>query len=101
MTAEFTFYALFIMLTISMGVVFQFCLGRIKKLSNDIKKVNQSINKIHVEMYENRSEMKNIKSTTKSRPVFRKGKTLTGNLELEYYGRSAQTKAIFHVDKES
>ena len=101
MTAEFTFYALFIMLTISMGVVFQFCLSRIKKVSNDIKKANQSISKLHAEMYENRNKMKNIKEKAHSRPVFRKGKTLSGNLELEYYGKSAQTKAIFYVDKES
>tara|TARA_Y100000114_G_scaffold154042_1_gene175225 strand:- start:983 stop:1288 length:306 start_codon:yes stop_codon:yes gene_type:complete len=100
-TAEFTFYALFIMLTISMGIVFQFCLSRIKKVSNDIKKANQSISKLHAEVYENRNKMQNIKASTHSRPVFRKGKTLSGNLELEYYGKSAQTKAIFYVDKES
>ena len=33
MSQEFTFYALFILLTVSMGVVFQFMLAKIKALN--------------------------------------------------------------------
>ena len=97
MTAEFTFYVLFLMLTISMGVIFQFGLGRIKKLQKDIKKMNESIVILHSHVNKSSEAVKNIK-TSMHRPVFRKGKTIKGDLELEYYGRSAQTKAIFHID---
>ena len=98
MTGEFTFYALFVMLTISMGVIFQFGLSQIKKIQKDIRKMNESIVRLHTHARESSETVSSIKSSMKQ-PVFRRGKTIKGDLELEYYGRRAQTKAIFHIDK--
>ena len=103
MTAEFTYYALFLMLAVTTGIVFQFSLGRIRKLQKDIKKMNASIVKIHQELQSNRSEVNHIKSKAKSNvvPFRRRHRRLEGNLELEYQGSRASTRAIFHVDDET
>ncbi len=91
------------MLTVATCIVFQFALGQIGKLKKDISKINANINLLHSEVYNNKSQMKRIKTTrsTPSKPVFRRGKTVSGNLELEYQGARAQTKAIFYIDKET
>lgn len=97
MTSEFTYYALFLMLALTTGVVFQFFLGQLKKIKTDILKMNGSIVKMHTELSKSRQN----NNTRYPNPTFRRGKTVSGNLELEYHGRSAQTKAIFHIDKET
>ena len=101
MSAEFTYYALFAMLALTTGVVFQFFLTQLSKMKKDIKKTNESIAKIHQEVY----NIKNTKSSTsRSRSnviPFRRHKKLEGNLELEYQGSKASTRAIFHVDSET
>jgi len=101
MSGEATFYVLFIMLTLSMGLVFQFILGRIKKISNDTKKLNESIVKLHQEAYQNRNSSK--KSTYQKPQSSRslRNKQLSGNLSLEYQGQKAITRATFYIDKES
>ena len=60
MSAEFTYYALFAMLALTTGVVFQFFLTQLSKMKKDIKKTNESIAKIHQEVY----NIKNTKSST-------------------------------------
>jgi hypothetical protein len=97
MTSEFTYYALFLMLALTTGVVFQFFLGQLKKIKTDILKMNASIVRMHTEL----SKTRQNKNTQRLSPTFRRGKTVSGHLELEYGGRSAQTKAIFHIDKET
>lgn len=103
MTGEFTYYALFLMLSVTTGVVFQFYLGQIKKLKKDIAKMNASIVKLHQELRSQGNEVTNIKSKRKSNviPFRRRHRRLEGNLELEYQGSKASTRAIFHVDDES
>lgn len=103
MTGEFTFYALFLMLSITTGVIFQFYLGQIRKLKKDITKMNGSIVKIHQELRNQGNEVTNIKSKRTSNviPFRRRHRRLEGNLELEYQGSKASTRAIFHVDDES
>ena len=103
MTAEFTYYALFIMLAITTGVIFQFSIGQIRKMKKDIRKMNASIVKIHTELRSHGNEVANIKTKSKSNviPFRRRHRRLEGNLELEYQGSKASTRAIFHVDDES
>jgi hypothetical protein len=102
-SAEFTYYALFLMLAVTTGVVFQFCLGRLKKIQKDIAKMNASIAKLHYELRDNGKIVNQIKSQHKGNviPFRRKNKRLAGNLELEYQGSKASTRAIFHIDDES
>ena len=85
------------MLTVSMGVVFQFILGRIKKINKDIAKVNSSVSKLHEELFQNRNSI--AKSSQQKNKSY-KNKQLTGNLELEYNGSKAYTRATFYIDKE-
>ncbi len=101
MSGEATFYILFIMLTLSMGLVFQFILGRIKKISLDIKKINESIAKLHQEAHQNRnnSRRSTVQKTQNTRSL--RNKQLSGNLSLEYQGQKAITRATFYIDKES
>ena len=103
MSAEFTYYALFLMLALTTGIIFQFCLGRIKKVQKDIMKMNASISKLHQSIRNQSSEVANVKSKVKSNviPFRRRHRRLEGNLELEYQGSRASTRAIFHVDEES
>ena len=105
MSGEFTYYALFVMLAISTGVVFQFFLGQIRKVKMDIAKMNKSIVKMHTEIRNNTSQTASTRDAIrKSRSnviPFRRNRRLEGNLELEYQGAKAQTRAIFHVDDES
>lgn len=100
MSAEFTYYALFAMLALTTGIVFQFFASQISKLKKDIRKTNKSIANIHRDVF----ELKNTKNTPKKRSnviPLRRHKKLEGNLELEYQGSKASTRAIFHVDSES
>ena len=103
MSAEFTYYALFLMLAITTGVVFQFFLGRLRKIQKDIAKMNASIVRLHYELRNNGKAVDQIKSQHKSNviPFRRRNKRLAGNLELEYQGSKASTRAIFHIDDES
>ena len=102
MTLEFTFYTLFIMLSIAIGVIFQFCLGQIKKTKKDILKVNASINKIHQELQHSRRDSSNKSQNKRNTERFsrKRGSVLTGCLELEHQGARAQTNAIFYVKEE-
>ena len=103
MTSEFTYYALFVMLTISVGVIVQFFLGSIRKLNKDIKKINQSINNIHSELYSSRDRAQK----PAPKVIYHQGKTslknrtLRGDLELEYQGSRAITSATFRIDKDT
>lgn len=105
MTGEFTYYALFLMLSVTTGIIFQFYLGQIRKMKEDITKMNASIVKLHQELRSQGSEVAQIKSKSTSNVIpFRRPSTgqrlLKGNLELEYQGSKANTRAIFHVDDE-
>lgn len=91
------------MLAVTTGVVFQFCIGQLKKLKKDIAKMNASISRIHQTLHTQASEVSNLKTKPKSNviPFRRRHRRLEGNLELEYQGSRASTRAIFHVDDES
>lgn len=103
MSAEFTFYALFVMLAVTTGFIFQFYLGQIKKIKSDIKKMNASIVKLHESVRHQENTVSNIKNKNRSNviPFRRRNRRLSGNLELEYQGSRASTRAIFHVDEET
>ena len=91
------------MLAVTTGVIFQFCIGQIRKVKKDIAKMNASIAKIHQGLRDQGAQMSTIKSKSKSNviPFRRRHRRLEGNLELEYQGSKASTRAIFHVDEES
>lgn len=91
------------MLAITTGVVFQFFLGRLRKIQKDIAKMNASIVRLHYELRNNGKAVDQIKSQHKGNviPFRRRNKRLAGNLELEYQGSKASTRAIFHIDDES
>lgn len=101
MTSEFTYYALFVMLTVSMGVIFQFFLGSIRKINKDVAKINQSINNLHKEIHSMRASTRNQGSKVVHQERSSRNKTLKGNLELEYQGAKAITAATFYVNKET
>ena len=104
MSAEFTYYALFIMLAVTTGVIFQFCIGQIRKIKSDMAKMNKSISRIHGEIRNQSNEVSSMKTSNKRHNnviPFRRHRRLEGNLELEYQGSKASTRAIFHVDDES
>jgi len=105
MTGEFTYYALFLMLSVTTGIIFQFYLGQIRKLKKDIAKMNASIVQLHQELRSQSTEVANIKTKKMGNVIpFRprnRHRRLEGNLELEYQGSRASTRAIFHVDDET
>jgi len=96
MSQEFTFYALFILLTVSMGVVFQFMLAKIKSLNNNQRAMVRSIHFLHDEI----KKTNNNKITGSPNRTWRGADTLKGDLTLEYRGAIADTRATFMLDKE-
>ena len=100
MTKEFTIYTLFILLTVSMGVVFQFMLGRIKELNIMQKKIVSSMESLHKDMSKIKGR-KRLEYLNASKKYSRApGQVLRGDLTLEYNGAKADTKAVFMLDKE-
>ena len=93
MSQEFTIYTLFILLTISMGIVFQFMLAKIKQLNLVQKRIMKSLHYVHEDVME-------IKKKD-SPPTFRNNgeNVLRGDLTLEYRGAIADTRATFMLDK--
>jgi len=102
MTGEFTYYALFLMLSVTTGIIFQFYLGQIRKLKKDIVKMNASIVQLHQELRSQGTEVASMKNKKMGNviPFRSRHRRLEGNLELEYQGSKASTRAIFHVDKD-
>ena len=96
MSQEFTFYTLFILLTVSMGVVFQFMLAKIKSLNDNQKAMVRSISFVHNEVL----NIKNKKNTGSPNRTWRGADTLKGDLTLEYRGAIADTRATFMLDKD-
>jgi len=100
MSQELTFYALFLLLTVSMGVVFQFMLSKIKALDNNQKAIVKSLGFVHSEVL----KVKNNKITDSPRATknstTRGADVLRGDLTLEYRGAIADTRATFMLDKE-
>lgn len=94
MSKEFTIYTLFILLTISMGVVFQFMLAKIRELNTVQKRIIKSLHSIH-------GDVVGIKDN-KNNSGQRKGKKdiLKGDLTLEYRGAIADTRATFMLDSD-
>lgn len=100
MSQEFTIYTLFILLTVSMGIIFQFMLAKINSLKatqKTIMKAMSGINKNVMDIRNNKiiDSPKVIKNST-----WRGADTLKGNLTLEYRGAIADTRATFMLDKE-
>jgi hypothetical protein len=93
MTQELTVYILFIMLTVSMGIVFQFMLGKIRSLTNTQKRIINSLHSIHGDVVEIR------KKETIVEPRINNNNVLRGDLTLEYRGAIADTRATFMLDK--
>lgn len=93
MSQEFTIYTLFILLAVSMGVIFQFMLAKIKQLNIVQQRIMKSIHFIHDDVV----ELKNKKSATS----FKRNDqdVLRGDLTLEYRGARADTRATFMLDK--
>jgi len=101
MSQEFTLYTLFILLTVSMGVIFQFMLAKIKSLNNNQKAMVRSISYIHNEVL---NVKKNKKIDRPSSPVNStrlRSQVLKGDLTLEYRGATADTRATFMLDEDS
>ena len=100
MSQELTFYALFILLTVSMGVVFQFMLAKIKSLNENQKAIVKSISFVHSEILRVKdNKIIDISNGTKNSTT-RRAQVLRGDLTLEYKGSSADTRATFRLDKE-
>ena len=102
MSQEFTFYTLFVMLTLSVGIIFQFCLARIKALGESNKKLLKSLSHMHRDLYflKNKEEKQYTKFTQRSPSRNSRPKVLRGDLTLEYNGSKADTRATFMLDKE-
>ena len=100
MSQEFTFYALFILLTVSMGVIFQFMLAKIKALNNNQKAMVRSISYIHNEVLNVKNNKKTDSPSSPVNSTRRRGQVLKGDLTLEYRGAIADTRATFMLDKE-
>jgi hypothetical protein len=100
MSQELTFYALFLLLTVSMGVVFQFMLSKIKALDNNQKAIVKSLGFVHGEVLKvkNNKIIDSPKVTKNS--TWRGADTLKGDLTLEYRGAIADTRATFMLDKD-
>ena len=100
MSQEFTFYALFILLTVSMGIVFQFMLAKIKTLNNTQKAIMKSLSFVHGEVLKVKKN-RNIESPRASqKSTWTSRDTLKGDLTLEYRGAIADTRATFMLDEE-
>jgi len=107
MSQEFTIYTLFILLTISMGIVFQFMLAKIKSLKATQKTIMKSLSFVHGEVLKVKNK-KNIPSSPEpfgdrwkaSKATRRGAGVLKGDLTLEYRGAVADTRATFMLDEE-
>lgn len=93
MSQEFTIYTLFILLAISMGIVFQFMLLKIKQLNMVQRRIMKSIHFIHEDVVQ--MKKKNSAGINKGRGQ----DVLKGDLTLEYRGAIADTRATFMLDK--
>ena len=100
MSQEFTFYTLFILLTVSMGVVFQFMLAKIKSLNNNQKAMGRSIHFLHDEIKKTNNNKITDRPKTPENSTWRGADTLRGDLTLEYRGAIADTRATFMLDKD-
>ena len=100
MSQEFTFYALFILLTVSMGVVFQFMLAKIKSLNNNQRAMVRSIHFLHDEIKKTNNNKITGSPNRTSNATRRGADILKGDLTLEYRGAIADTRATFMLDKE-
>ena len=89
MTEGFILF-LFILLTLSMGIIFQFFLYKLRELNKVQKRIIDSLHFVHDSQK---------KSTISSQA--RANKVLRGNLSLEYRGSRADTRATFILDKDS
>ena len=93
MSQEFTIYTLFILLAISMGIVFQFMLLKIKQLNMVQRRIMKSIHFIHEDVVQ-------LKKKESSTGIKSNGQNvLKGDLTLEYRGAIADTRATFMLDK--
>ncbi len=93
MSQEFTIYTLLILLTISMGIVFQFMLLKIKQLNMVQHRIMKSIHFIHEDVVQ-------LKKKESSPGIKSNGQNvLKGDLTLEYRGAIADTRATFMLDK--
>jgi hypothetical protein len=107
MSQEITFYTLFILLTVSMGIVFQFMLAKIKALDNSQKAIMKSLSFVHGEVLKVKKD-KNIGSSPEpfgdrskaSKSTRRGARVLKGDLTLEYRGAIADTRATFMLDED-
>ena len=100
MSQEFTIYTLFILLTVSMGIIFQFMLAKINSLKatqKTIMKAMSGINKNVMDIRNNKI-IDSPKATGNS--TWRGADTLRGDLTLEYRGAKADTRATFMLDKD-
>ncbi len=93
MTQEFTVYTLFILLTVSMGIVFQFMLAKIKELNKIQRRIIKSIHFLHEDINEAKKSSKHMPFKDSG------GDVLKGDLTLEYRGSIADTRATFMLDK--
>lgn len=100
MSQEFTFYALFILLTISMGIVFQFMLAKIKSLNNNQRAMVRSIHFLHDEIKKTNNNKITYSPKRPVNPELVTRQVLRGDLTLEYKDAIADTRATFMLDKE-
>lgn len=90
-----------------MGLVFQFVIGKLKSLDKNQKRIVKSIETLHRDSYNARTDPKRQHRAEKTVPRRKvhsspptKPQILTGNLRLNYQGRSADTRAVFMLDKD-
>tara|TARA_Y100001973_G_C5194738_1_gene333420 strand:+ start:1064 stop:1366 length:303 start_codon:yes stop_codon:yes gene_type:complete len=100
MTKEITMYILFIMLTVSMGIVFQFMLNKIKILTSTQRKLVRSMNSLHNDLVIIKNEDTRSASIGSHGRINKNRNVLRGDLTLEYQGAIADTRAIFMLDKD-
>jgi len=79
-----------------MSAVFQFMLGKIKRLNDNQKAIVKSISFVHGEVL----DLKNKNNTGSPNRAWRGAHTLKGDLTLEYRGAIADTRATFMLDEE-
>ena len=100
MSQEFTFYALFVLLTVSMGIVFQFMLAKINSLKATQKAIKKSLSFVHGEVLEVKKNKKTESPRVSKKSTWTSRDTLKGDLTLEYRGAIADTRATFMLDEE-
>jgi hypothetical protein len=97
MSKELTLYALLILLTFSIGIVFQFMLSKIKDLKETQTAIIKSINSINRNILKLKS--REITGYPRENKKRERG-TLKGDLTLKYQGSVATARAVFVLDKE-